>query len=148
MKSSSSVLIILCLSLIAKAAPADAADQDQASLQGVWQLVSMESSGSPALPQDKIKELKLTINGSNMSYRGPDGKAEEATFKLDPFAKPKAIDMTPSADSGEGKTLLLGVYSIDGDVLKICCSEAGDDRPKDIKVGKDEVLIVLNREKR
>ena len=37
--------------------------------------------------------------------------------KLDPSKKPKAIDITQL--SGKGETIP-GIYSIDGDTLKIC----------------------------
>lgn len=123
----------------------DAAKKDLENLQGVWQFVSME--GGAALPPEKLKELKLTIKGDKASHPESEGRTAEATIKLDPSKKPKAIDITPLTDPGKGKTLL-GIYSIEGDTLKLCIANFGVDRPTEFKASKEVVLIVLKRDKR
>jgi uncharacterized protein (TIGR03067 family) len=137
-------VIAICVFLGSAVAQEEAAKKDLESLQGVWQFVSME--GGDPLPPEKLKELKLTIKGNKASHPASEGKTEEATIKLDPSKKPKAIDFTPQTGPDKGKTLL-GIYAIDGDTLKICGAKVGGDRPTEFKESKDVSLIVLKREK-
>ena len=128
------------------AAEDDAAKKDLERLQGVWQCVSLE--GGNGIPADKLKELQLTIKGNKASHPGSsDGKVEEATLELDPSKTPKAIDMLPLTGSGDRKPLL-GIYSIAGDIFKICGAKPGGDRPTEFKASKDASLIVFERIKR
>src|SRR5215470_16762897 len=90
----------ICL-VCANAAQNDAAKKDQKSMQGVWKIASMEVDGK-AVPADKVPAIKLTVKGNMMSHPG-SGKIEEATFKLDPSKKPKAIDITQLTDPNKGK---------------------------------------------
>ena len=71
-------------------------------------------------------------------------KSVEFTYKLDPSAKPKTIDL----DNGGGKSWM-SVYSLDGNTLKICSPhEPGGDRPAEVgtKDGSRSFLLVLKRE--
>ncbi|MCH7725039.1 MAG: TIGR03067 domain-containing protein [Planctomycetes bacterium] len=124
-------------------AEADAAKEDLASLQGGWQLISLRVDGK-ALPKEEVKKTKLTFKGNKASHPGRNGKIEEGTFKLDPSKRPKAIDMISGGDKGKP---LLGIYSIDGDSLKLCVAKLGVERPTEFKAGKDVVFMVLKREK-
>jgi uncharacterized protein (TIGR03067 family) len=75
------------------------------------------------------------------------GKAEELTIKLDSAKKPQQIDLTPLAGPNEGKTAL-GIYTIEGDALKICAAEGGVvERPTEFKVGKEVGIITFKRVK-
>jgi hypothetical protein len=55
-------IVGVSLSLSASAAPQGAAKKDQESLQGVWQVVSLERYGNAA-PEEETKSLKLTVKG-------------------------------------------------------------------------------------
>jgi uncharacterized protein (TIGR03067 family) len=81
-----------------------------------------------------------------MSHPGSDGKTEEANFTLDPSKKPKAIDVTPLTGKDSGRALL-GIYSIEGDTLKICVATGRrTPRPTKFKGGDGVVFLVLKRE--
>jgi uncharacterized protein (TIGR03067 family) len=70
-------------------------------------------------------------------------------YKLDSTQKPKAIDTTHEIDLGK-LILQLGVYSLDGDTLKLRLESAGKPRPAKLETkAKDmSVLFVLKREKK
>jgi uncharacterized protein (TIGR03067 family) len=133
------------LALTADAVPGDATKKDLDAMQGVWQVVSLEIDGK-ALPEDQFKAFKLTIKGDKGSHPGDDGKTEEATLKLDASKKPKTIDIMPLTGSDKGKTIR-GIYSLEGDTLKVCANHNGDARPTEFKGGKDIVLFTMKREK-
>ncbi len=112
MRWSSCGIIAISLLVGAVGAQDDAAKKDLDSLQGIWQLVSLEVEGKP-LPEDQVKGTKMTFKGNKASHPGPDGKIEEGTFTLDPSKKPKAIDISPLGGPDKGKTLR--VFSIKRD---------------------------------
>jgi len=140
------VIVVFSILFGANAAQDEAAKKDLDGLQGVWQFVSMEIERK-SLPPDQLKTLKLTFKGNKASHNRPDGKTEDATFKLDPSKKPKATDFMPFADPGKGNRLQ-AIYSIEGDTLKICGGKDGNIRPKEFKAGEGVVLMVLTREKK
>jgi uncharacterized protein (TIGR03067 family) len=140
------VIVGVGLFLGASAAPQDAAKKDQERLQGVWQVVSLERDRMPA-PQEEIKALKLMVKGDKISHPGPGGKTEEGNFKLDPSQKPTAIDIMPLTGKNSGKTLP-GIYSIEGDMLKICVAKGHHvARPTGFKGGDGVVFLVLKRKR-
>jgi uncharacterized protein (TIGR03067 family) len=124
------------------------AKKDQEKLQGTWDVVSLEVAGN-TVPKDKLENFRSTIKDDVMSHKGAEeGKTEEVTFVLDPSQKPKAIDMTLKK-GGQAGQVILGIYSLDGDNLKLCMNQPGLERPKEF-VSKAEsrvVLIMLKRAK-
>lgn len=72
----------------------------------------------------------------------------QATYRLDPSKKPRAIDLTSTSGETKGRTYL-GIYELDGDALKICFSEYEQDRPREFAAqGKPGIrtLLVLKRQ--
>jgi uncharacterized protein (TIGR03067 family) len=70
-------------------------------------------------------------------------KLQPLTFRLDPAASPKAIDVEFKA--GPDALTLLGVYAIDGDHLKLCLAVPRAARPKEVATGDDRVVLVMAR---
>ena len=70
-------------------------------------------------------------------------------YKLDSTQKPKVIDTTHETDPGK-PILQLGVYSLDGDTLKLCLESAGKPRPAKLETKPQDtsVLFVLKRAKK
>src|SRR5262249_40196549 len=52
--------------------------------------------------------------------------------RLDPSRSPKAIDVTVTEGLNKG-AVMLGIYEIDGDTLKVCFDEEGEKRPTEFK---------------
>jgi uncharacterized protein (TIGR03067 family) len=120
----------------------DDAKKETATLQGKWKPTKIE--GRNPL---KLDGLLVTVRGDKLTLEGATEKPLEFTFKLDPAAKPKAIDVTFELGT------LLGVYELDGDVLKVCYSELQESekgrRPTEFATPADSkrYLWVLKREK-
>lgn len=115
-------------------------------LQGAWKVTSAERDGKP---DDLSKNAVITFTkDSKLTVKLADGKSAASSFKLDPAQKPKAIDYTPTDGPDKGKTHL-GIYSLEGDTLKICRADAGKERPKDFTTKADSarMLFVLQRDK-
>lgn|ERR1017187_7708115 len=117
---------------------------DKASeLQGAWTVVSYEYRGAP---EKKYVGLKVNFDGDKVTFK--DGKKDEAVpFVLDTTKKPKQINID--------RNKALGIYSVDGDTLKICFNKGRDsekDRPTEFVSKKDGdgelVLMVLKRDKK
>jgi uncharacterized protein (TIGR03067 family) len=146
-----SLLAVGCFLLATNAAQDDLAKKDISSLQGIWQSVSGEEDGK-AMPEEKVKANKLTIKDNKWTFVEGIGQpgAGEVTTKLNPSKKPKELDAT-SVLQVQGKLDgkdFHGIYSIEGDTLKICVTEPGAKRPTEFKGGKGVVLIVFARQKK
>jgi uncharacterized protein (TIGR03067 family) len=120
----------------------DKPKEDKDAIQGTWMVEKIEEDGEDASDTDdgkKIKSGPITITGDKLVLEG----AGETSYKLDPTAKPRAIDL----DNGT-KTFDC-VYSLDGDTLKICAPLfPGGNRPTEVasKKGSNTRLLVLKRE--
>jgi uncharacterized protein (TIGR03067 family) len=116
---------------------------DKDAILGSWKVETVEEDGKDASETDDGKRFRSkpwTITGDKIVLEG----GLEMTYKLDPAAKPKAVDL----DNGGGKTWDC-VYSLDGDTLQICAPlTPGGDRPKEVasKAGGGTRLVVLKRE--
>lgn len=102
----------------------DLAKKDRESLQGSWHAVALENNGEKR-PEEEIKKVHFTIKGDQWTIHHPDGSTNQGSFRLNPTKKPKEIDVV--SDKGE---TYLGLYQMEGDELKFCFSEPGQDRPK------------------
>ncbi len=149
MKCWFSVIAIFGLSAAASTGQEEAAKKDQKAAQGTWQILSWDLEGKAVtkeeLNESKVKGKPLTIKNDKLSH-ALQGDSFEATFKLDPSKKPKAIDLTSLKDPDKGKTYL-GIYYLEGNTLKICIALVGSDRPSDFKGAKNVSLMVFKRDK-
>jgi uncharacterized protein (TIGR03067 family) len=148
------VLIIATSLLAAEPAPAQDAKKEQALFEGTWLVVSRELMGKKA-SEEELKNLntKVVIKDDKITVWGADaGKDEvlaEFTFKVDPTAKPRAIDLMGTSGVQKDKTVL-GIYEFAGDTLKVCFAPPMEKRPTEFAAAKDSewLLVVYKREKK
>ena len=106
---------ILLIGVAGLAVPLDTKEA-KPDLEGTWLVVAGEERGKPA-PEEEIKKrvMRFTFTGNKVKVNlGKDDKAQEGTFTIDETKKPKHIDMKA------GDLEIRGIYTTDGDTLKMC----------------------------
>ena len=114
---------------------------DQEQIQGNWLLISAERNGK-ATPEDVAANIRLVFDGDKLLTKNKD-RVTEAKFRLNPDKKPSEIDLDMDGQVGHG------IYTLQGDSLKIIHGEAGDIRPTEFAAatGSGLTLLVLKRDK-
>ena len=121
-------------------------DKDGDTIEGTWLPATAELGGKP-FPEEVRKSIKLTVKDGKytvMVGKNPD----RGTTKLDPSAKPKAMDITGTDGPNKGKTFL-AIYERNGDTLRVCYDLSGKGRPTEFKTteGTQLFLVTYKREK-
>jgi uncharacterized protein (TIGR03067 family) len=123
---------------------ADKPEDDAKGIQGSWKVKHMEEEGEKAPPY-QLKDIAFVFDGAKSSMRYQGKVRDEGTFKLDPSATPKQIDMMFK----EGT--MQGIYKLEKDQLTICAPAFKNNktRPKEFatKAGSKTMLMVLERQK-
>jgi RNA polymerase sigma factor (sigma-70 family) len=123
-----------------KARRKETAKTDLDRLQGVWSVVSVEQNGKPA----KLEKTVFMVDGKRACLRTGDGELQGGLY-LDQARTPKTYDFVMSERTIEG------IYSLDGDTLRLCYNPAtGAKRPVGFVTEKDkgQFLFVLKRVER
>jgi uncharacterized protein (TIGR03067 family) len=128
----------------------DSTKKDLEKLAGTWETVSIESAN------EKVKwKIRFNFSGKELIISDPadpEGhKNDKTTYRINPNNKPNQIDVTFVRAPGsvvDGKTLM-GIYSFDGDLLKICWRHKENERPTQFTGKRDNewTLIVLKRKR-
>jgi uncharacterized protein (TIGR03067 family) len=106
-------------------------EKEVRKFQGTWTFESTVANGKE-LPADELKGLVLTFEGDKHTVKKGDAVIQVGTQKLDPSKSPKTIDVTMTAGPNKG-AIMLGIYEIDGDTLKVCFDFQGIKRPTEFK---------------
>lgn len=97
--------------------------------QGTWVLVSEEYEGK-TVPAQELPDLSFAVQGNQIHYTA-QGADRSAMVTLDPNKTPKAYDLLRD----DGALSLKGIYTWDGETIKICAAEDQGDRPTEFKTG-------------
>ena len=121
--------------------------QDQAGLQGTWEVTEFIMNGN-SVSEDDRKDLRFVFEGDVMKLTGPGGIGKrEYKYQLDPLSTPKSIDTIPQDGPFQGKSGP-AIYELQGDVLKLCIpNKETSVRPKEFHSpqGSNLGLFVLKR---
>ena len=141
------VTLLAALALVlALPAWADEKAKELEKLAGTYSVASAQEGGKEQA-DDKSKKLNIIVKGDVFSFKF-DGqpKTLDMKLKLDPTAKIKTVDLASTTREGQ---VAQGIYELDGDVLKVCWSRSGKDRPTDFstKLNDDRIFMTLKRVK-
>jgi uncharacterized protein (TIGR03067 family) len=122
------------------------ADKDLDALQGTWETQRVVGKGGKEVPPENAKAVSFVVQGDTLKrfVNGVD-KNDPATLKVDATRKPAHVDLTP-ARPGDPK--MLGIYELDGDMLKLCFSPTKRPEKFESPQGGDNTLLVLKRVKK
>jgi uncharacterized protein (TIGR03067 family) len=127
---------------------AQLAEEAQKKLQGTWTATKAERDGKAA---DDVVGNRLSFTGNRFQIQSKDGKPLYAgTVRVDPSAKPAAIDFEHTEGALKGK-VWKGIYAVDGDTLTTCDNAPNLDKGRpaafEAKSGSGYVLITFKRAK-
>ncbi|MFL5244643.1 MAG: TIGR03067 domain-containing protein [Gemmataceae bacterium] len=143
------VTLLYSLGLIASGGTGARADdkadvaKELKKFQGTWTFESVEAGGKK-LPADQFKGMTVTFDGDKYSVKTGDKVVEAATQKLDPSKSPKTLDAKVTDGPNKG-TVILGIYDISGDTLKVCFDPEGKKRPTEFKGDSGAQTLVVHK---
>jgi uncharacterized protein (TIGR03067 family) len=116
-------------------------------LDGTWTCESVTVNGRK-LDDETVKSLKLTLDGEQYKTQRGDQVLFDSSYSVDSKPTPKHIDMLGTGEH-QGR-IGQGIYELAGDVLTICHTMPGGDRPKEFRAeeGSEAYLMMWRRIKR
>jgi uncharacterized protein (TIGR03067 family) len=110
-------------------------EKEMRRFQGTWTFESSEARGKQLAAAD-LQGLVLVFEGNKHTVKKGDDVLQVGTQKIDPSKSPKAIDVTMTLGPNKGQ-VMLGIYEINGDTLKVCFDPQGKNRPSEFKSSAD-----------
>jgi uncharacterized protein (TIGR03067 family) len=145
MKAIASLTLLLASTMNASLLLADEPKGDLAKIQGTWT--------APAGPNDEVI-ISMTVKDSiyTVTYDRGDGTNVElkGEIKLDEKTTPKTLDFVKTQrNDGDDSRDNLGIYTFDGETLKVCVGMPGNERPKEFTKGEDgaPMLLIFTKKK-
>lgn len=111
--------------------------------QGTWVLVSEEYAGK-AVSTEELPDLSVVVQG-NQVHDITQGVDRSAIVTLDPSKSPKVYNLLRD----DGVLSLKGIYTWEGETIKICATDDQGDRPTEFKTaaGSKSRIRVWKRRK-
>jgi uncharacterized protein (TIGR03067 family) len=122
----------------------DAVKKEKARIEGTWKIIKLTV---PKGDQDVSGGASLTFSkDGTLEYRKGD-ESKKASYKLNPSAKLKEIDLTPDDDANK---VWRGIYEVEKNKMKLCL-DVGDNsqRPTEFASpeGGSHILVILEKGK-
>jgi uncharacterized protein (TIGR03067 family) len=120
--------------------------KEDGTIDGTW-LPTAAELGGQKFPDEVRKTIKLVVKDGKYTVTA-GATVDQGNAKLDPSAKPKALDITGTDGPNKGKTIL-AIYEREGDTLRVCYDLSGKNRPTEFKTkeGTQLFLVTYKREK-
>jgi erythromycin esterase len=120
--------------------------RDVDRMQGTWQAVRMNHDGEDQPQQGVFANLRLVVKDDRRTIRSGETVLAEACYRLNPAANPPTIDLVVTRGAARGQ-IMLGIYEISGDRLRVCYAMSGRERPQDFtpKAGSGHALQEMKR---
>ena len=130
-----------------------AAQEWPALTTNVWLRVNFPEPMSAVTGPCRSLTEKLSPPPTWWLDKANNGTDFQYTFKLDANKTPPTVDMTilsaaNAKDKEEVGRILLGIYALDGDHLRLCVAPRERPTAFETKGKPDTVLLVLKREKK
>ncbi len=123
-------------------APREQAASSPDGLDGTWQVVSIRNSQGETTGE-ALKGLGFRFQGGELTMLQSNAPAKPAALRVDPFAKPKEIDITTASADGQEMTRL-GIYRLDhGRVIMAMDQKNPARRPKGYITGPNSGIEVM-----
>lgn len=135
----------LGLFLVLAGACSTAPKDPTAVLQGVWNCQSASVNGTPLDPEI-VNSLRLTLTRDHYKTERGNDVLFESTYRVNAKRRPREISMVATEGPLAGKEGL-GIYSLEGDLLRLCYAMPGARRPTNFVSGPGS-NITLTRWKR
>ncbi len=94
---------------------------------------------------DEGKGIRCVVENGRAIVQLPGEEKVAGVFviKIDPAMKPKTMEIRPEGENG----VILAIYELRGDSLRVCWTPQGKERPTDFasNPGSGDSLIVLKR---
>lgn len=140
-----SCALLIAMSGLTSVRGDDKGEKDLKQFQGTWQVESKEIGGMK-VPVEALTGWTVKYDGDKAVVLLKGKVFRAGTIKLDPSKTPKTIDFTITEGDTKGR-VMLGVYKIDGDILKVCFDYEGKKRPTEFNT-TPETLTFLEIQKR
>ncbi len=113
--------------------------------EGEWAMVSGVMDGTP-MDKSMVQWVKRATRGNETTVLAGPQTMLKVEFMHDPSKSPKTIDYLNLAGANKGKTQL-GIYQLEGGLLKVCVAAPGKARPADFasKPGDARTFTVWKR---
>ena len=115
-------------------------------LDGTWQVVSLRNSRGEATGE-ALNGLGFQFQGEKLTMLESNAKSIPAVVRVDPFAKPKELDIIAPTTDGQEKARL-GIYRIDQGRVFIAMDQKNPARrPKGYITGPNSGIEVMTLER-
>jgi uncharacterized protein (TIGR03067 family) len=111
--------------------------------EGTWTFELVQAAGKE-IPAAEFKGMTVTFTGDKFTVKKGDEVIQAATQKLDPSKSPKTLDVTVAEGLNKG-AVMLGIYEISGDTLKVCFDPEGKKRPTQFKGASGAQTFVIHK---
>ena len=110
--------------------------------QGTWQVESWEEGGK-AVAADDLKKRSVFFGATVFLLRRDEKVFAAGGIRFDPAKSPATIDFIVREGDKKGE-VFPGIYSLEGDTLKLCFDPKGNTTPKDFKPdAKDGFTLIV-----